>query len=767
MSPSRKTFCIPFFAIQCSVLTAIISLILAGQCFGQSRVEIPSQLDVKVDKEDLGEFIRIDELIQAKQYKNAVESMIGLIDRFASRQTTGSKLFRIGGSSEFIEHYRSPLDTCHLKILGWSKSTPEALSEYRKQVDPLAKVVFDSAKGSAKKSQLEKLKREYFLSSYGDQALFQLGSIYFDDGEIERARQTWSLLIPSPSSEESVYRGRRLEYPDSNIPLADIRGRIILTWIVQRKFEIATREMDQFAKDFPDSTTMLLGQEKPWLEHLKQLKKQISDRIAKSSAPISSEANSRKLLNKSENDGDFLRNEIAVGQSDPSGRPIWISPLPTPKNNRDILDDEVARVGENAVELLTQFPTILDQSLVWHDGIKIYGSRLDNGKPIWSDSNVLWEPPYNDVFPKRDWNQIGVQRFTLSTNQSRVFARLGGGITGSQDNESRARSFLVGLDFQREGRLLPGFPIRPQSERLEFEGSPIVDDDQLFVLCRQTTPESSSVSLHLECYELPPFSSAQNLRPKWSLKICDATSIANGAVEEITHNVLSKSGNLIICNSNLGAIAAIDIEQATVKWLNTYPRKSIRENDPFDAALHLFRDWNPAMIVGNKVIVAPTDSESIFCFSKTNGQFLWETTAPDSRYLICSSEKNVVSSGIGLSWFDLESGARIANFPNVVPSSVKGLARQSLIGFGRPVATTTEIYWPTQNAIFVLDRDLKKGANMIGKQKFSVRLNRKIDLRIRQSQGGNLLIRGDRLVIASSDSLRVFNNTGQIADDNQ
>ena len=84
-----------------------------------------------------------------------------------------------------------------------------------------------------------------------------------------------------------------------------------------------------------------------------------------------------------------------------------------------------------------------------------------------------------------------------------------------------------------------------------------------------------------------------------------------------------------------------------------------------------------ALFGGNKVIVAPTDSESIFCFSKTDGQFLWETTAPDSRYLICSSEKSIVSSGIGLSWFDLESGARIANFPNVVPSSVKGLQRSS------------------------------------------------------------------------------------------
>src|SRR5262249_30233456 len=72
---------------------------------------------------------------------------------------------------------------------------------------------------------------------------------------------------------------------------------------------------------------------------------------------------------------------------------------------------------------------------------------------------------------------------------------------------------------------------------------------------------------------------------------------------DLGHRLLTLDGPTVYFQTNLGAVAALDAETGSIRWVATYPREDRAEG----AAGH-DRDLNPAIVHDGLVIVAPDDT---------------------------------------------------------------------------------------------------------------------------------------------------------------
>ena len=145
-----------------------------------------------------------------------------------------------------------PLRTyCHRQL---SRLPAEALTAYRRRVDPLAERWYVAGLKEHDERLLMRVVDELYCSSWGDDALLALGELALEQADYAAARRSWEQISPllrDPFGRplwialrdidlnahwplvERRWRERPksptwLSYPDTNLNLADIRARLVL-----------------------------------------------------------------------------------------------------------------------------------------------------------------------------------------------------------------------------------------------------------------------------------------------------------------------------------------------------------------------------------------------------------------------------------------------------------------------------------------------------------------------------------------------------------
>jgi outer membrane protein assembly factor BamB len=232
------------------------------------------------------------------------------------------------------------------------------------------------------------------------------------------------------------------------------------------------------------------------------------------------------------------------------------------------------------------------------------------------------------------------------------------------------------------------------------------------------------------------FDAATGVR-QWRTAVGAADTIAGGAADEITHNLLTLVENRIYFNTNLGLVAALDADSGDICWISRYDRLAGKTFTLGAAVpLHFDRDPSPCVYHDGLVFVAPADAPTIFALDSNTGKVVWQQDQlPDALQLLGVVEKHLIASGERIAALDISSGHVDWAWPESDHAGIRGMGRGVLAG--------GEVFWSTRNEIFAIDS--KTG----GQTRPPIILSP-------LAGGANLVASQGRLIIAGYDKLMVL-----------
>jgi len=690
-----------------------ISPALIRQAAAQTpRYELSANVSLdEVDSLVKGQLERARALVDNRRWDEAVETL-----RQASEQS-GDRVVAVAPG-----YYVRLRDYCHRRL---ASLPPEALAVYREQVDPQARQWLAEGEAQNDDGRLRAIVDQFYCSSSTDEALYHLGESALLAGDYGAARGYWEQLIemppvvvseddfaalrndpklpadlaalldrfyvrmsPRPSFELKTTRivdpdlmrlasalrergisGARLAYPRPDIGPADVFARLILVSIFEGSNSWAEAGLKDFAAAYPEARGRLGGREVNYVEGLTAL--------AAESRGWSRERGTDEWRTFA---GNPARNGAAPYPLD-FGQVAWYFDKPAAVEAQE---QSPRRVADDRTAPLSLHPVVSGNQVYLHDGRFIRALSLENGAELWNKEFELAQGTgFNDRFSGR-LPVVGVARNTLTIHRRRLLARGGDPITSSNGDAGRGgRSEIVCLDLDQEGREI--WKAAPPEDRSAFEGSPLADDDRVYVAVRKGGVRPQ---IHVACYDLD---ATNNGRLLWRRLICSAESPGQGQMDEVTHTLLTLVGDALYINTNLGAVAALEKHSGAIRWVSTYPRAV-----GFDVnrrTAHFFRDLNPCVYDRGTVFVAPSDSRHILALDAASGLLRWETTlADDVVHLLGVSGDHLMASGDRLWWIHAVNGRVRSVWPDDSPK-----------GYGRGVLAPGQVLWPTRTAIYAFD----------------------------------------------------------------
>jgi outer membrane protein assembly factor BamB len=375
---------------------------------------------------------------------------------------------------------------------------------------------------------------------------------------------------------------------------------------------------------------------------------------------------------------------------------------------------------------LSTFPVVSGGKVYVNRGNEeILALDLASGRPAWGQSATVFEQELEDDRAKdpRLAATLGVPRFTATVFGERLYARMGTPLTSRPRDASQStdEGYLICLDLAGQGRL--AWKITPEPG-WAFEGSPVADANNVYVAMRRNEVQPQS---HVACYAV------ETGQVRWRQFVCAADTPARGGLPEITHNLLTLHRNTLYLNTNLGAVACISTWNGSLRWVSTYPRTL--KGDLAKPPAHACRDLPPCVYDRGAVYVAPAHTRSIFALDAASGQILWQSgpELEDAIHLLGVSHDCLIASGSRLYWIHL-SGPEQGRLKHVWPD---GAAKP---GYGHGLLAGDCVLWPTREKIYQFDQA-------------SGRLQKAIELKARGVRGGNLVVAGGRLLIATPEEL--------------
>lgn len=659
----------------------------------------------------LADLERVKAHLAAGQWDEAVETLRGVLENAEDKL--------IGVTDR---RYVSLRDYCHLQL---ATLPAEALKLYRSRVDPVARRWYEEGIAKRDRRSLARVVEQAFASSWGDDALLALGEIALEEGDYAAARWHWERILPfaPPREVPRTWPG----FPDTDLDLATVRARLVLVSILEGSAGRARDELKEFTRLHPDAQGRLGGREVNYAEALGAL-------LAESATwPQPKPSPDWPTFA-----GSPSRNKIAPQGVD-IGKVAWRVPLP-----------EMRTAGPEAFiptdsdtllprPTLSYHPVFVGDLVLVNDPVEIRAINVQTGRPVWGTADSAIYRDQLEGIPQVALlanTAFGAPQLTMTVSDGRLYARMGSTVTNQPQADAAfvtapvvRRGYLVCLDLAAEGRLM--WKVTPE-EGWSFEGSPVVDGANVYVgMRRGGVPEA-----HVACFD------AQKGRRLWRVFVCGAETPVRGMFPENTHNLLTLHGQTLYYNTNLGAVAAISARDGRLKWVSLYTR--VRTGNLLKLAPHWQRDLNPCLYDHGTLLVAPADSPQILALDAATGQRLWETEPPDAvqdvLHLLGTTEEHLIASGDKLYWIGLKGEDR-GRVKHVWPDGPEKL------GYGRGLLAGDCVLWPTREKIYVFDPKTARQKNVF-------------DLGPRGAGGGNLVLAGGRLLIATPTELIALSRHG-------
>ena len=620
--------------------------------------------------------------------------------------------------------YWNVADYCQLLI---SNFPPEALATYRERVDPQVRETFEAGRTQLDEQLLRRVINVGLLSSSGDDALWWLGELAFEQGRYVQARSYWELLLPEvarPGAADSV--SDLLTYPDSDFDPAEVRARLILCSVFEGDFVRADRERTAFQKLHAEAEGELGGKRGRLGSLLDELRQQASqwsfDRPTSQDVPTFG--------------GDKTRALLAAENVEPLAV-RWSATLPV---NRFV--DERQAFGLQDLAKLTCFPVVWNGIVFVSSSDAVHAFDLQTGQAKWPTetqrdglifSNVAEAPAELD-----GKSLIGSAISTLTVEGGRLFARLGAPLTRKARTQRKAFSQIVGLDVgQRQGELffdvtsnvLDADETSSEATSWTFEGTPVVEGTRLFVSARRSVPEDE---IHVVCFD------TESSQIVWRRRVCSTLRNAAENVSLMGQRLLTLADGRVFIETGTGAIAALEAETGKLLWVATY------ESNQADEEIGEFGGFGPdtltpCVLHAGVLFAAPPDSNSVFALEAATGRVLWQQRLTDRvRSLLGVTDQKLVVSGRQLWALDVRTGK-----PSWPQQKIGAIDPQGT-SFGRGVLTKDSVYWSLRDEIWRVD--VRTGAVV---NRFAIQA-------ATGERGGNLLISSGLLLIAQTDRLVAF-----------
>lgn len=745
-------------AVLASALTGGLA---RGQLFERPGVLAPAEVDL-LDSAAATHLESARRFLAEKQWEEAVDAIRRVTEAGADRLVKVSEERPL---AEGFERLVPAREYCQWRLAALAKEAPEALAHYRKLVDPLAEKWLAESAARRDEKLLRQVIEQALVSNSGDDALLGLADMALERGEHAMSRH---LLERISSPEDRILSGA---YPDSDLPLAEVRARLVLVSMLEGSVERATKELEHFKQRHSGERGQIAGKSGNLVDILATL------------LPLSSSwAEPRTSNDWPTFAGNQARSGAARGDVDIAGKPLWRFALPRLQSDREWIGAGRLRPAEDMKNLLSYFPVVIDDQILLRLDARgsshVTSLSATTGEVIWQVEESRRPPLKAKPSDEEEgpWvlsdahdgltRHLGVARYTVTVQGHKLFARIGAPVTVPSGRRLdrlllKDQGWIIGLDMRTQGKPLDGFPLQPESSSWSFEGTPVAEESHLYVAMRRI--EQGRCQMHVACFDLPttpqavPAGADENFRNtgrmQWRTKICSGTTPGSGDIDEISHVLLSLDSGMLYCNTNLGAVAALSAEEGRLAWIVKYPRAAFRGGDPDLNESHFFRDLNPCLVAGDLLVVAPSDCDRIFALHRGTGSVAWATepgVATDAIHLLGAAGKSLIASGDYLYWLDLQTGALQVQYP--APSAEGPMfAAPSPRGLGRGVIAGDHIYWPTRENILVFHHAPRKTNG--GHRPQGVR---EIPLFPRQAAGGNLVIAGGKLFIATGDKLLAF-----------
>lgn len=643
-----------------------------------------------------------------------------------------------------------------------------ALDLYRARVDPQAERWFEQAKMAHDEEQLKRVVEQFYCSSSADEAMLLLGEISLERGDASMARYWWSQISPllrdagglpawiavsrddlqNPAAAEVLaqFRSREspprwLAYPDTDLPLAEVRARLALVSIFSGEYDRASTEVALLEALHPDAMGRLGGKQAPYAKAIAELLRESRE------WPSVDGDDSWRTFAKNNR-----RDAVLADPLEFYARPSWTTRL----LNGLAEDDQFPEASEMLLNDLAAgiHPIIAGGQVFYSNGEQVFALDLQTGKPAWSDRDGFGQVYPGGLQPRAEpprellrstIESLGNVRHTLTAADGLLFARLGSPVTSRPVSEVPARegSFLVCLDLNKQGSLRWRYPTATDmpdfiEKNWAFEGAPVSDGEHIYVAMRRSDVRPQA---HVACFD------ARSGELRWRRFVVSADTPASTQHNEITHNLLTLHEGVLYVNTNLGAVAALETSDGTPRWIYRYER--LQADDLSRQQAYQRRDVNPCIVANDLVFAGPSDAPGILALDAATGQLVWRTS-PTTRdawhpdHILGVVDGHLIATGRNVWWFDVVSGRTVAVWPHGNDNGE--------LGFGRGVLSEDFIYWPTREEIFVFDARLPRPNE--------VRLHRRFRLDrpdLPQPLSGGNLVAGEGLaLIVSRNQIHAF-----------
>lgn len=705
-----------FYLLLCSAgLIALNLLVVTTDSAERPKKPMRETVTLPVDKNALKRFGAIEDYLAEKRWSEAID----LLQEISQTDGRALVLAQPGTAGESAV-YLNVSTRCNILL---SQLPPEGLATYRKKIDPQARRWLDHWKQTRDEADLQRLVREAYLSSLGDEALWALGEAAWDRGDFASARLYWTQLIPLGQEAREANLPTVLRYPDSDLDQAAILARLVLCTLLEGERNRAGIEIERFGERFPEATGTLAGRHGRFVDLLKQ--------IHDESAPWNLNGEEVATFGLNNGRSGTLPASVEIGASK------WSRPLPT---------NRTASAADRGP--LSYHPVTYEDFVFVNNARSIWAWNLLTGEPAWASDRgtaEIYPPAPDDItgLPQQKGN-IGVPHYTMTIADGRLYARMGSAITNVAEGEGTVDSELVCLDVANgQGKLVwkaAAHELIKDEHTWRFEGSPLILAGRAYVVLSRRP----QLEFAIACLE------ASSGALLWQRPVV----FARGNVEEhqnrVSHLLLTAGAGKLFLSTDAGAIIAVNAKDGRLDWAVSY------ESVVFDKAplqTKSLQGLVPAMFHEGFVFVAPNDCSRLFCIEADSGRVRWQLKQPEParerwRHLLGvvpgGDAGRLIVSGTTLSSIDIAT-KRIVFGPRSSGTGNRQSLPETERGFGRGVIAGKVIMWPTLESIKIVDATT---GTTIG--------NKPLHAAGAAEIGGNLTVSDGMLLVAQPERLVVY-----------
>jgi outer membrane protein assembly factor BamB len=607
--------------------------------------------------------------------------------------------------------------------------TPTQLAIYRRRVDPIAERLWDSWAATGEPADLEQLAERYFFSSRGADAVWTLGQLAWSAGDWESAEGWWRQLLTEPL-DPSDDLGRR--YPDPPQSSVDVLARCLLcrVWSGRLSPEAA---LARYGDRLGDAAGRLAGRDGLWRELLVEAWREPSQPPWSLGGAVTSYAGTAKR------DGRALRDVDLGGE-------LWSVKLEFPL---------IPRAAGAALfapqQPLACYPAVVEDVVYLNDGGRIWAWNLLTGTPAWdvglTNRAVLYPPVPPETIRGPARPVRGEPLWTVTLGGGRLYAVMGSPVTTPTPLEMRdVDSELIALDVSTgEGKLAWSLTADDISRQLRttedaaptwmWEGTPVLLGTRLYGVLARRRPQ---LEWSVVCLD------AASGRLLWHRSVGMSRPAPPEPFNLASHLLLTADRAGLYLATQWGAIAALDPATGALRWVVTYESDPLadRRRRPGATAAP------PALLVGDRLYVAPTDSRELFCLEARGGAVVWQQTLGERiEHLLGVEQGTLVVAGRSLFGLAADTGTRRWSLESAEPEAQ---------GYGRGWMTATSVYWPTRESL--LQVEVARG-----------RILREQPLATADSgrQGGHVVIAGGVVLVTGADRITAYGETATLRQESE